>query len=637
MTQHAPQRNAHDGADERQDEQLLVDIDAHLALAEAQYLDRGQLALALRDVGGGEREQHHERQARGQRRDECHHVVDEHEVALEVADAGGHARDREERRVASELVCEGDLLVVRAVELGEQGVGLERLAKEALVAVLGEVDGVAEVVHHDAAHLDVCLVERRVLQAHAVALAKAQHHGRVLGEQGPAVCGGAGKVEVPAVLRAQVDVAVERKVVGHHDELHGLLGAVVLDRDVLIAHGHVGVHAAAIGEPLGGHLEVCGLRGGEQVVGVDARAACPAVLVGREGLHGVVDAKAHDHEGAAAGHAKHRHGQAALVAEEVARRDLVEEGEAAPHGADVLEQDALASARGLGAHEGRGALGELAAHGDERGGADAHHEQAKGQGAQARAEVQGKGRQRVHHGKHGEEELGQRHKAQQRAHAAAREGRGDGVAGVLGHDAAARVAQRLVQANEAALLLDHARGRGDGHEDGHGEEDRREDGADDLDGARVGVDRGVARDGRAVLDVPGGAANVGELGARVGDFGEGVGLLPLELGAGVVELGLAVCRLGRGVAELGGRLVELRQGEVALLVELRLGVVELGGHLGELLVHGGVRGCLGGRDARLGLLDEGGEGLDRGALGGKGGLDARHLRLYGVELGVESA
>ena len=109
---------------------------------------------------------------------------------------------------------------------------------------------------------------------------------------------------------------------------------------------------------------------------------------------------------------------------------------------------------------------------------------------------------------------------------------------------------------------------GEADEHRHHEEHDGDHGADGLDRGGVGVHARVAREARAVLNVPRGVRQVLDLGARVGDLGEGIGALGLEGRAGVVELGLAVCDLGEGVVELALRVGQLLEGVGALAVEL---------------------------------------------------------------------
>lgn len=104
-------------------------------------------------------------------------------------------------------------------------------------------------------------------------------------------------------------------------------------------------------------------------------------------------------------HAKDRHGEPALVAEEVAGCDLVEKRQPPPYGTNALEQDALARLGGTRTHELGGLLGELVAHGERRGHADAGDEHSAGKCAQAGREVQGEGREGVHEPEEHEQEL----------------------------------------------------------------------------------------------------------------------------------------------------------------------------------------------------------------------------------------
>ena len=356
----------------------------------------------------------------------------------------------------------------------------------------------------------------------------------------------------------------------------------MLDRDALCANGHEVRHLVRARERVGHVPEVARLAHGHEVVLVHARASRVAVLVGGEGEHRIGDGEAADHERAAARHAEDCHREAALVAEEVAGAYLAEERQAAPYGRDALKQDARAGARSLGTHERGGLFGKLASHGERRGDADAHHEHPDGERAKRRVEAELELRQGVHDAEDREQELRQGDEAQERSQTASHQRCECGIGHVLGHDGASPVAERLVEADEPALLLHHACGRGERHEDGHREEDGREDCADDLDGACVGVDGGVAGDGGAVLDVPDGVLDRSRVCPRVGDLGEGVCLLAFVVGEVCVESGLAVVGLGLGGVELGRAVGELTFGELAAGVELGLPLDKLGAALLEL-------------------------------------------------------
>ena len=237
--------------------------------------------------------------------------------------------------------------------------------------------------------------------------------------------------------------------------------------------------------------------------------------------------------------------------------------------------------------------------------------------------MEGERGQGIHDAEEHEDDLGEDDEAEDVARDSARETGGERVDDVLAEDAPATVAEGLVQADELALLLHHARDRREADEHGDQEEDRGEHRSEGLDGRGVRLHARVAREARAVLHVPHGIAYGRDLAARVGDLLEGVGAILLVLGAAVVELRLGVGeRDGVGVELVAGAR-DLRERRGALVGESRRALVERGAGLGELLASR--RYLVEARDDRRA------RGLEFLAL--VGDLRERVL-LCGVELGV---
>ena len=255
-----------------------------------------------------------------------------------------------ERYVSSAPSCvgEGDLRRGVAGKLHEQRVGLIGGTEGLLVGLLRHVDGVAQVVDRDRLDRQHLLVERARAQLDLVAHREAQDLGRVVGRDDAAL----GKLDRRAVGILELHIPREREAVGHHVELHrGAVGPVD-ERRVVDGELHEAVHPVARLEVGAGRREVVGQGHRHEVVAVHA-----VVLPGGQRVHGVLDGKAAHEQHRAAQDAEDRHEEARLVAEQVARRHLVEERHAAPQRADALEQDALAGLRGLGAHEARPGFG----------------------------------------------------------------------------------------------------------------------------------------------------------------------------------------------------------------------------------------------------------------------------------------
>ena len=151
-----------------------------------------------------------------------------------------------------------------------------------------------------------------------------------------------------------------------------------------------------------------------------------------------------------------------------------------PDKADAFKQDARAGTRRLGAHERSRRLGHLVAAGDNRG---AHHAHGKQRNRhERRHDVVRKQHlgQRVHVIEHRKQEQRQPHKADDVAEHAADQTSPQRIVHVFGQDTSARIAERLVQANERALLLDHTCGGGKADEHGDDKEDEREHRGDGL-------------------------------------------------------------------------------------------------------------------------------------------------------------
>ena len=206
------------------------------------------------------------------------------------------------------------------------------------------------------------------------------------------------------------------------------------------------------------------------------------VLARCERLDGVLNRETADEERRTAHDAEDGHGKALLIAEEVARGHFVEEPEAPPKRADMLEENARSRSRRARAHERRGRFGEVLAAGDERRPRDACHERHDAKDGVEQVEVQAEEGQQVHGLEDIEQHVGDDHKPSDIADDAADERRGTRIDEVLGEDARVRVAERLVEANEPALLFYHARRRGETHKNGYNEEDDRDDAGDGLDG-----------------------------------------------------------------------------------------------------------------------------------------------------------
>ena len=452
-------------------------------MLEAEDLDRSELALALGDVRVGQREDHGEAQRRSEHDNHIDHSVYEREGAREVAHELGRRRDGQQPLVAGKPVGKVDLRRGVAVQVGKKPVLLALLCEAALVGRLAHVHRVAEVVGDDAVDLDVRLGEGRVLHVDDVARAEAQH---LLG----ALCDGAARVverDLGARGVAEPHVSGGVHAVGEHIERHGLRGVAVAHGELVDADALQVAHLFADTEVVRDGVEVGGAARGHKVVADGA--AVLAVLALRQREDRVADAEAADEQRDAARDAEDRHEEAALVTENVARCDLVEKAQATPDGADALEQDAAAGLRGLRAHERGGRLAELLHAGRGRGADDAEHEERDCGDRVDGIEVVGERRQRVHRREDREDNRRQHDEPDEIADDPADQARRARVGDVFGQDAVTRVAERLVQADEPAFLLDHARHGGQRDQDRHHKENDGQHRAQDLDARGVGLDR----------------------------------------------------------------------------------------------------------------------------------------------------
>ena len=164
----------------------------------------------------------------------------------------------------------------------------------------------------------------------------------------------------------------------------------------------------------------------------------------------------------------------------------------------------------------------------------------------------------VHGLEYGEDHRGKGDESERVTGDTARQAGGERIDEVLGQDAATAVTQRLVHADEAAILLDHTRDRGETDEHGDREEDEREHRGDGLDRARIAFDARVTRQCPAILDVPLRALNAVDIGPSPGEPRVDIGAIDLELRLTGVELGLTGGRLALAGDELGLGLGNLR-------------------------------------------------------------------------------
>ena len=123
-----------------------------------------------------------------------------------------------------------------------------------------------------------------------------------------------------------------------------------------------------------------------------------AVLLIDDVVDGVLQPQACEQQRGAARDADDSHEEAALVAEQVSRRDLPAERHPAPQRADALEQDALARLRGTRQHQRCGALAQGGRRREPRCGHGDAHAQAGGACGNARVHGSGHARHHVHDG-----------------------------------------------------------------------------------------------------------------------------------------------------------------------------------------------------------------------------------------------
>ena len=301
-------------------------------------------------------------------------------------------------------------------------------------------------------------------------------------------------------------------------------------------------------------------------------------------------AKARDDERGAAADADDRHPKALLVAEEIARRDLVDERHTSPQGLDILKEHALARLRRAGAHQARRRFAQRGKAGPERRDCRARDRREHGKERNIRVGVQLDIRHLIHDLIGRKDHLREQDIADDKAQNAADKARQQPVADVLPRDRKAAVAERLERADLHALLFDHARHRRQAHE-------RRDEEKDDRQHARevrhtVGVlaEARVAGVVAAAEDVPLAAVDIRDLAARVGDLLLRVGdlLVGLRLAVRVFTKALAVVALavrqfGVGVRELLDAVGVLRFAVVVVLPA----VVQLLACVGKFLLRVG--------------------------------------------------
>ena len=434
----------------------------------------------------------------------------------------GSARDRKPS-VVFELLAKRNLIGRRALEQRKDAVKANALTKRALVGALRHIERVAQIVKRDVTHLDIGDIERRILNLRRITRLNPQYQLRALAQIHVSVV--QSERLFGPVLQAHVVVQVARTVIGHHDQLHGFALATIRKGDVVghdrqrRGHGHVGVLGrTALVKRRARLRKVIGVGDRQQVI-----ARNVPVLLGRKRHRCVANAHTADHERRAARDAEDGHKGTFFVPEQIARGHLVQKAHAAPNKADALEENARAGARGLGAHERSRGLGHLVAAGDNRGAHHAHgkqrHRNDRGHDVVRKQHLG----QRVHVVEHRKQEQRQAHKAKDIAEHATDQTGPQRVVHVFGQNAPARIAKRLVQANERALFLDHARGGGKADEHGNDKEDEREYGGNGLDRRTIALDARVACDIAAVLDVPGAFAQVRKLGAGIGELLVGSG------------------------------------------------------------------------------------------------------------------
>ena len=144
----------------------------------------------------------------------------------------------------------------------------------------------------------------------------------------------------------QVDKIVQPCFILGYKEVYVIALAVHIQRNALLLYGQV---ARDLFGSIHQRLESGILQGAlfaqchEEIIGEHL-----AELFGYDVADGVLQAEARHQQRRAAGHADDRHEKALFVSEQVARRHLVGEFHALPHGGDALQKNPLASLRSLG-------------------------------------------------------------------------------------------------------------------------------------------------------------------------------------------------------------------------------------------------------------------------------------------------
>ena len=376
---------------------LPKDVGGELPVIEAQHLEGGQLPEPLGEVDAGQVEEDHE--GKGTRRDDdqqhgsVHH---RHALLVDLLAVGdvGHRRhpgqgDHRRRNGVGGVVGAAD----------QPGVPLRGRPVEGGIAVGGEVDVVVDVVLRNAG--DGGGDGPVAGEGDGVAHREGEKLGELFGDDHPAV-GEGDRVVGGAVPEDQQVTEVLISGGGHLVDLHlpptcgGGDGGEPGGEGLRSGGGEGGVHLLGLG--LG---DVVGEHHLEGVPG-----ELPVLDVG-DGQQGVPEAEAGDDEGGAAADAGHRHAEAALVAEEVAEGDLLEEGEPPPQGTDPLQQHPFARLGGPGAHELGGDGGEGGAAGEGGGQGDGGRGSPHGEQRECGVEAQGQGADGIHALPGGEDDGGE--------------------------------------------------------------------------------------------------------------------------------------------------------------------------------------------------------------------------------------
>ena len=418
-------------------------------------------------------------------------------------------------------------------------------------------------VAHGIAHL--VLVEER----YSIARRKSVLHGKLLGHQNGVVVKGE-RLARQAVLEGDGPGHLPHVARHHHVHADGLVVAVGRRLHVLVLHAHDAGHLAAILQAAhhAMHVELDGL-----VIEAHRRVKVNdgPILAVDDVPDGVVQAKANEQQGRAAGDADDRHEEAPLVTEEVAEGNLPGKGEAAPHGDDALEQDALARLGRARQHEGGRHLTQ--ARDDRAPGSqqrDAHTQAARSQrDAQIDGQRERVERDRVDDGVRAHDDEGQHLREDHDAHGGPHHARYARVGEVLCRNGARAVSQGLVGTNEHAVVLDHAGHGGQRDQRCHQKEDEREHVGNGVDAARVGMIGGCTLALGAVERVDVGKLDLVDLALGVLQLLQRVGKALVRLGLALFVLAQAVGILRAPVLELGACVFELGSGVVELLLATR--------------------------------------------------------------------